>query len=83
LTGVVYGHADINITQTISDVVFSDLPKGGHWRICYCASLNGCDHFSEFLSDAGLLTVRGADGATSRDVCVYRRVARSLLTGCF
>ena len=43
-----------------------DLPKGGVWKICYCADFaeagTACDADTEHLVQAGELTVAGADG---------------------
>jgi hypothetical protein len=44
-----------------------DLPKGGVWKLCYCADYdvgNGtsCDDLREYNTEAGLITVHGADG---------------------
>ena len=43
-------------------VVAADVPKGGIWKICYCATYDGCDAASDFTVEAGLFTVAGANG---------------------
>ena len=52
------------------DLTAADLPIGGTWRICYCTALyGGCDDFSDFLLEAGLLTVRGPDDQHQDRAC--------------
>ena len=53
------------------DLVPADLPKGGYWKICYCANYDltdggaPCTAAEDYTVDAGLLTVYGpyGDGA--------------------
>ena len=47
---------------TTVNLVAADLPKGGTWRICYCADDDGCNAAEDFGSQAGTLTVRGSLG---------------------
>jgi hypothetical protein len=50
-------------SQTTYALAVVDLPKGGLWRICYCATYTAagpeCDTDDEFTIEAGQLTVRG------------------------
>jgi hypothetical protein len=52
------------------NLVEVDLPVGGIWRICFCtASYGGCDDFADFVSEAGLLTVKGPDDQHQDQSC--------------
>ena len=64
-----------NTYQSVSGgiVTLSDfeLPIGGTWRLCYCtANFGGCDDASDFVSDAGLLTVVGPDDQHQDQTCI-------------
>ena len=52
----------VNHTNTSVTVAAVDLPKGGNWRICYCTNYDSCDHYADYTVEAGVLTVKGADG---------------------
>ena len=43
-------------------MAIQDLPKGGQWKICYCANYDSCDAAEDFTVEAGTLMVTGADG---------------------
>ena len=60
--------ASVLFQVTTRDLAAVDLPKGGVWKVCYCANYDIdaddviCAVTSEYTTEAGLLTVHGAAG---------------------
>jgi hypothetical protein len=52
----------LSSATTEVSVVAADLPKGGVYRMCYCANYKGCDADIEMTIDTGDLSVRGPAG---------------------
>ena len=48
--------------STEVSLVSADLPKGGYWKICYCATDELCTQTIDYGNTAGALSVRGASG---------------------
>jgi hypothetical protein len=48
--------------STEVSLVSADLPKGGYWKICYCATDELCTQTIDYGNTAGTLSVRGASG---------------------
>jgi sugar lactone lactonase YvrE len=48
----------------------SDLPIGGMWKMCFCTALyGGCDDAGDFISEAGILTVKGPNDLHQDQYC--------------
>jgi hypothetical protein len=63
----VYLAMTFSTTTTSRQLAAVDLPKGGVWKICYCANYDNsdsvvCNNETEFTAEAGTLTVHGAAG---------------------
>ena len=38
------------------NLLAADLPKGGHWQVCYCAAISSCAAAASFLINAAEVT---------------------------
>ena len=58
---------DLGVATVTTDLVAADLPKGGLWKVCYCATHDAdtsgvCNSQGDFTAHALTLTVIGASG---------------------